>query len=151
MRKSTYIVPDSEQMLKKEKIIIWSAPLSTWNNKKALVWVLIQFSWGEWYCISDDAVLFGEHALKMSENFFLQKIPWIKLKDKPKTGRKYMQIIFLIKDSIQNISGTLTTQEIKPHFKSEKNIWKDIPTKTQMAQMHVKTCRAVSVIKKMLI
>ena len=53
-------------------------------------------------------LFFKEHALKMSENPYA--IPLGKLKDKPQTGRKYLQIIFLIKDCIQNISRTLTTQ-----------------------------------------
>ena len=52
----------------------------------------------EQFCISNNTVIFKEHALKMSENLCSTKHTIGKLKDKPQTGRKYLHIIFLIKD-----------------------------------------------------
>ena len=54
--------------------------------------------------MSNNTVLFKEHVLKMSENLCSTKHTIGKLKDKPQTGRKYLYIIFLIKDCFQNIS-----------------------------------------------
>ena len=111
IRKSKYIAPDSEEMLNKEKIIIWC--LSAWNDGKEDVSVGSDSVWleKEQFCISNNTVIFKEHALKMSENLCSTKHTIGKLKDKPQTGRKYLHIIFLIKDCFQNISRTSTTQQ----------------------------------------